>query len=64
MDEFVLSIAVFPSLRGRARMNGEEDEAKIVAELCNITAQREVTVEAHPRPTANQVALADPPQSS
>ena len=45
-------------------MNGEEDEAKFVAELCNTTAQLEVTVEAHQRPAANHVALADPPQSS
>ena len=39
VDEFVLSIAVFPSLRERAHMNGEEDEAKFVAELYNTTAQ-------------------------
>ena len=64
MDEFVLSIAVFRRCGSVARMNGEEDEAKFVAELCNTTAQLEVTVEAHQRPAANHVALADPPQSS
>ena len=64
MDEFVLSIAVFPSLRERARMNGGEDEANLLLSFATPQLKREVTVEARQRPTADHVALADPPQSS